>query len=151
MTIPQLKSALIKTWKKHSELKKEMAPWLSELRERLRKQGNRKGEGWAAWLNEGHIGISLKTANRWADQHEGKKRTSSQKSRSGLKARAAEAPVWKFAAPPTPWFNKERQQELHQAIEIVGDIRALQLFFDAVTQAAAQRATVANEALATHA
>jgi transposase len=151
MSAEQLKAALVKVWKKHSQLKKEMAPLLSDLRKALRKQGSRKGEGWGAWVEAGHIGISLKTANRWANEYEGKT-TSSQKSRSGLKARAAEAQVVAFIKSPRPsWMTDEKKKQLDQAIEIVGDQRALQLFFDAVTQAAAQQASRANEAMATHA
>jgi hypothetical protein len=48
-------------------------------------------------------------------------------------------------------MTDEKKKQLDQAIEIVGDQRALQLFFDAVTQAAAQQASRANEAMATHA
>lgn len=140
----QLKSALVTAWKRHSLLKKEMAPLLSELRKRLRSQGNRKGEGWGAWVEAGHIGICLRTANRWADEYEDKP-TSSKKSRSGLKARTADAPVWKFLAPMPTWLNKERQQKLNKALDDLGDLKALLMFYELVT------GEKVNEALATHA
>jgi hypothetical protein len=132
LTVTQLQSELKKTWQRYSAVKAEMSPLLYELRRKLRAQG-KKGEGWAAWVEAGHIGISLKTANRWADEIAGEKGTSSRKSRGGLKARAAETPVWKFSAPTTAWFTSERQRELNEAIQIVGDNRAAQLIYEAIT------------------
>jgi len=80
LTTNQLKTELKKTWQRYSAMKEKMAPLLSELRKRLRAPGNRNGKGWAAWIDDGHIGICVRTANRWADEYEGKKPTSGQKS-----------------------------------------------------------------------
>jgi hypothetical protein len=132
MDIKQLKAALVKAWKKHSQLKKEMAPLLSDLRKALRKQGNRKGEGWGAWVEAGHIGICLRTANRWADEYDGK--TSSQKSRSGLKARAAATRIPPLFNNPRPsWLNEERWNRLEKAIDDIGDNDALLMVYELLT------------------
>ena len=81
LSTQQLKTELKKTWQRYSAVKEKMMPLLYELRKRLSAPGNRKGEGWAAWVEAGHIGICVRTANRWADEYAGKKPTSGQKSR----------------------------------------------------------------------
>ncbi|MGA9556712.1 MAG: hypothetical protein WBR11_07655, partial [Terriglobales bacterium] len=92
LSVPQLKSALKSTWQRYSDVKEKMAPLLYELRKKLRKPGSRKGEGWAAWIEAGHIGICVRTANRWADEHAGVKRTSGPKSRGFKIARGEPLP-----------------------------------------------------------
>ncbi|HEX6822282.1 MAG TPA: hypothetical protein VF123_09525 [Candidatus Sulfotelmatobacter sp.] len=44
-----------------------MAPLLYYLRKELKKQGSHSGEGFCNWIDK-NLGISRKTANRWADE-----------------------------------------------------------------------------------
>jgi hypothetical protein len=68
----ELKSAIISAWKKHEELvKKDLAPMLYWLRDKLRAQGARndisdKDRGFGFWVEE-HLDISRRTADRWCE------------------------------------------------------------------------------------
>ncbi len=69
----ELKSAIIAAWKKHEELaKKDLAPMLYWLRQKLRAQGARndltqdKDRGFGFWVEE-HLDFSRRTADRWCD------------------------------------------------------------------------------------
>lgn len=87
----ELKSAIIATWKKHEELaKKDLAPMLYWLREKLRAQGARndltqdKDRGFGFWVEE-HLDFSRRTADRWCEWYAveaGLKPTSGQVSKS---------------------------------------------------------------------
>jgi hypothetical protein len=60
----QLKEQLIAASLRHLEMaKKTMAPLLYWLRERLKKPGSRKGEGFQAWVDE-NLFITRRTADR---------------------------------------------------------------------------------------
>lgn len=87
----ELKSAIIATWKKHEELaKRDLAPMLYWLREKLRAQGARndltqdKDRGFGFWVEE-HLDFSRRTADRWCEWYAveaGLKPTSGQVSKS---------------------------------------------------------------------
>jgi hypothetical protein len=72
LTEQELKTAIKAVWKKHDELaKKDLAPMLYWLRDKLRAQGARndiqdKDRGFAAWCEE-NLDISRRTADRWCD------------------------------------------------------------------------------------
>jgi hypothetical protein len=87
----ELKSEIIAAWKKHEELaKKDLAPMLYWLREKLRAQGARndltqdKDRGFGFWVEE-HLDFSRRTADRWCEWYAveaGLKPTSGQVSKS---------------------------------------------------------------------
>jgi hypothetical protein len=69
----ELKSAIIAAWKKHEGLaKKDLAPMLYWLREKLRAQGARndltqdKDRGFGFWVEE-RLDFSRRTADRWCE------------------------------------------------------------------------------------
>jgi len=131
LSVAQLKSELKRTWHRFSAIKEKMAPLLSELRKKLRAPGNRKGEGWAAWIEAGHIGICVRTANRWADEFEGK----------NLKTK-----VQRFVPSPKKHDDEDlvpielviedrsRREEFNRAMKTLG-ARATEIIYDAVLAA----------------
>jgi hypothetical protein len=133
LSIPQLKSALEAAWKKHSVLKKEMAPLLLELRSRLKSQG-KKG-GWAAWVEAGNIGICLRTANRWADECAGKKPKPQDKSREvpDLTPDGMVSFQVSFVLP------EEEHNELLEACQVVGNDEVPKIIRTAILNAAKER------------
>ena len=73
LTEQELKTAIKAKWKKHEEsAKKDLAPLLYWLRDKLRAQGARndltqdKDRGFSFWVEE-HLDISRRTADRWCD------------------------------------------------------------------------------------
>jgi hypothetical protein len=73
LTEQELKTAITAVWKKHEEsAKKDLAPMLYWLREKLRAQGARndltqdKDRGFAFWVEE-HLDISRRTVDRWCE------------------------------------------------------------------------------------
>jgi hypothetical protein len=56
MSLEQLQTEL----KKFAKMTKPMAPRLLYLREKMRKQGSRTGEGWSHWVEE-NLRITVRT------------------------------------------------------------------------------------------
>lgn len=137
LSTTQLKAELKATWQRYSAVKEKMSPLLSELRKRLRAPGSRKGQGWAAWLEAGHIGICLKTANRWADEYEGKKPklTSGLKSRARGEARPGEERIY----PVSLIVTEAEEKQLTRAVETLGIEEAKRIIIEALLAAAAQK------------
>lgn len=73
LSVTELKSKLQNIWRKHEKMCREsMGECLYRLRKKMRAQGARndkktKPEGFGAWC-EGNLGISRRTADRWADE-----------------------------------------------------------------------------------
>lgn len=137
MSLEQLQAEL----KKFAKMTKAMGPMLFYLRQQMRKQGSRTGKGWGPWV-KANLSITRRTADTWANEwaysHGKMKRT------SGKISRSKRAEVYKFSAPKPEWFDKSKEKELVHAIDVVGDLRAFQIFFEAVTKAANGKALTAN-------
>ena len=74
------------TNKARRELREKLTPWLRTFRARLNNQGGKKGTGWQNWF-EAHkteIGISRKTADRWIDGDQDKKKYANLDNADGL-------------------------------------------------------------------
>ena len=144
LTVSQLKSELKRTWQRYSAIKEKMAPLLYELRKKLRAPGNRKGEGWAAWIEAGHIGICVRTANRWADEYAGKKPTSGQKSRGFKIARGQPLPDGVVRIDFV--LNTEEQRSFEEAKRILKERgeKIGRVIYEAVLAAANQKSKAAR-------
>ena len=69
LSVAQLQERLTQIWVRYEPaIKDEIAPLLFHLREKLKKQGSRTGEGFCNWVDN-NLGLSRKTANRWADDY----------------------------------------------------------------------------------
>jgi hypothetical protein len=134
LSVPQLKSTLIQ----HARVTKErMAPLLYYLKQKLKKQGSRKGEGFAAWVKK-NLPITTRTADRWltdwAVENGLMKSTSRQKSRSPVpNARENERACSLLFS-----FEGDQRKEFDRAVEVLGADYE-QVIFDAVTKEAEHR------------
>lgn len=133
MDVPELKAKLVEA----SRITKgQMAPMLYFLRLKLKKQGSRNGEGFGAWV-EANLSwfITRRTADLWADEwgiENGLMEPRNPTSRNISKGQRAAAQIYRFSTPRPSWLNEDKEKELHSAIELIGDLRAFEIFFKAV-------------------
>lgn len=134
MTVPQLKSRLIRLAKRN---RTDMAPLLYQLREKIKDQG-KKGKGFGAWC-EANLDISRRTADRWADEYAMKHglKTFRQmtKSRPKQSVKTVDGMVTvqiSFVA------TEEQREQFVEAMAILGPA-AEKLIFDTVIAAAKKR------------
>ncbi len=145
LTEHQLKAELKRTWQRYSDVKEKMAPLLYELRKKLRKPGSRKGEGWAAWIEAGHIGICVRTANRWADEHAGKS-TSRPKSQG---PRGAALPGEERTYPFSFVVTEAEEEQIHEAVKVLGAEEVRRIVIETLLKAA-ERKKNETHSLAAH-
>ena len=149
----ELKSAIISAWKKHEELaKKDLAPMLYWLREKLRAQGARndiadKDRGFGAWV-EDNLDISRRTADRWADEYaisEGMKKPSNKTKPTFSHPSKSLAPDGKVTVNVNFVLTEQDQAEFLEAMDILG-ADAERIIYDAVINAAKRRPVNVNQA-----
>jgi hypothetical protein len=138
MSLEQLQAKL----KKLSKATKEMGPMLFHLREKMRKQGV-KGQGWSHWV-KANLPITVRTADTWASEWAYANGKMKRTSRKISKGKIANVYTFAVRVPRPEWLNKTKEKELANAIEVVGDLRAFQIFFEAVTKAANGKALSAH-------
>jgi len=118
--------------KKLAKMTKAMGPMLFHLREKMKAQG-RKGEGWGHWV-KANLPITLRTADTWASDW-GRANGKQVPETSGKISKGKQANVIPFKLERPEWFTKAEEEAFHQAIEIVGDLKAFQIMYEAVIKA----------------
>jgi hypothetical protein len=150
LSIEKLQQQLKKCWVRYEKsIKEEMAPRLYYLRDKLKKQGSRTGEGFAQWV-KANLGLSLSTVNRWADDYaveQGLKEpknsrddadgsTSSHLTRSA--ARNNDEPIdEQFTVELT--LSPERRDCFQQAMQVLGPDESSEVMFNAVVTTAEKK------------
>jgi hypothetical protein len=135
---PQLKAKLKQCAKFVKLAKEKMAPYLYFLRQRIRKQGSRTGEGFGAWV-EKNLSITRRTADLWADDWARKHKLKPERSpleklpKVALGVSSDGVLQVRFALSP------ERTREFNEAYEEIGHERATDIMFDAITRAYADK------------
>jgi hypothetical protein len=134
LTVTELKTKLVAAAK---ETSKTMAPMLFYLRKRIKAQG-KAGQGFGQWV-EVNLGITRRTADRWADDwaivNGLKKPASGQKSKGDGGGRVVDG-VQKEYFTLNLLLTKADQCDLIFAWEKLGEEEATQLLLDALVEAA---------------
>jgi hypothetical protein len=140
LTEAQLKSKLCDTWAKHKDaIRKEMAPPLYHLREKLKAQG-KAGSGFGAWVEQ-NLEICRRTADRWADGYakkEGLKSTSDSVTESKTK-KGTSGQVSKSDRKVTVDLNfpkKDDADDFRAALKLLGAAEAHDIIWNAIITAA---------------
>ena len=146
LSVAQIKERLEKLWRKHEKLCREsMGELLYWLRKKLKAPGKRndlrhRKEGFGAWC-ETNLGISRRTADRWADEwafaHGKKKKPQKATSRhADQRLDGAET------GPPKITFNlpllltEGQHEQFMWAVEAIGEDEVTGLVFKIVTEKA---------------
>jgi hypothetical protein len=134
LSVSQLKSAL-----KHCVrvTKERMAPLLYYLRQRLKKQGSRSGEGFGAWVSA-NLPFTRRTADLWANEWAEAKGLRTPTFRNISKSALVPS---RRLSPDDPYplslsFSPDRRQEFEEAALALDPEELEQVIFDAVTEAA---------------
>jgi len=143
LSIPELKAKLKLVAEQTREAMAEMLYW---LREKLKAQGTRndlqrKREGFAAWC-EANLGISRRTADRWANdwafangkKRKSSKRTSGHRDQKSLNDAETGPPRITFNLPLL--LNEGDHEEFMWAVETIGEDEVASLVFKTVTEKA---------------
>lgn len=122
-----------------------MAPLLYYLRQKLKKQGSRRGEGFGAWVAV-NLPIARRTADLWANEwavaNGLMKATSRKTSKSWAPASRNEDDLYsiEFA------FEPEERREFQRAAQVLGPIETQRVIYEAVTEAAKAKKPKARRA-----
>jgi hypothetical protein len=148
LSIEQLQHQLKECWVRYEKAaKEEMAPCLYYFREKVKKQGSRSGEGFCNWV-EANLGLSLSTANRWADDYARERgyktrkvasqsATSSQMNRSAGNKHNGEHIDEQFQI--SLILSPEEKDMFSQALHVLGKEEASRLIFSTVVKRAEKK------------
>lgn len=134
----QLKSKLKQLDKSVKVAKEKMAPYLYFLRLRIRKKGSRTGEGFGAWVDE-NLSVCRRTADLWAN--EWARKQGLMKEQSPLE----KVPKVDVGVSPDGVLqvrfslSAERTRQFNEAYQQLGEDRATEIMFDAITKAYAEQ------------
>jgi hypothetical protein len=134
LSIEELQQQLKQSWVRFERtVKDEMAPRLYYLRERLKRQGARNGQGFSRWVKD-NLGLSISTVNRWANDYskaiDGKKpskskATSALLNRSGKSLQDGQQKIG-VVLPNNKW------EELLEALQALDRVEVSQLIYDTI-------------------
>ena len=153
LSVAQLKEKLEKTWLKYEKVCREsMGELLYCLRKKLKAPGKRndlrgKKVGFGAWC-EANLGISRRTADRWADEwaiSQGLKKPSKKSKRTFGHSSKGPAPDGKVSVNVSFVLSEQEQDQFLEAMDILGE-QAERIIFDAVINAAKKRPTSDHQA-----
>jgi hypothetical protein len=141
LTESQLKSRLCQCAKLTKE---RMAPLLYYLREKLKKQGSRKGKGFGAWV-AANLPITRRTADLWANEygvaHGLMKPTSRKISKSWVPGPPKDDDLYTVELA----FEPEERRAFTKATRILGAPKTQRVIYEAVLAAANVRKPNAKE------
>jgi hypothetical protein len=149
-SVAELKATLEKIWGKHKKLcREQMAPLLYHLRLKLKAQG-KSGAGFGAWV-EGHLDISRRTADRWADQWAISKGLMKPRKASTFRQMPKSEKASRDGLITVPYsfiLPEEEADKFFVAMQILGD-RATNIVYAALISAAYPSTTPAQSAQST--